>query len=79
MPTCQALQVRVNALVGGLPDSALQATACSVESWWPPFVDGAWEVHPVVVQLMAPDVPCTLNVPADALAGATGLAPGECR
>lgn len=73
-PLPRPLQVRINALLGGsLPAGALQATACTVESLWPPFVDGAWEVHPAVVQLAAPDVPCTLQVPPDALAGAQGL------
>lgn len=64
------LQVRVNARIDSLPAGALQATGCTVESLWTPFLDGAWEVHPAVVQLAASDAPCLLRVPADALAGA---------
>ena len=64
------LQVRVNARIDSLPAGALPATGGTVESLWPPFLDGAWEVHPAVVQLTAADAPCLLRVPADALAGA---------
>ncbi|PRW60571.1 rhamnose-binding lectin-like [Chlorella sorokiniana] len=66
------VQVRVNAPMLELPPDALSVTAGEVLSVAPPFVQGAFMVFPVTIQLAEPNVRCNISVAAGALRAAAG-------
>ncbi|PRW60393.1 type 1 secretion target domain-containing [Chlorella sorokiniana] len=66
------VQVRLNAPMVELPPDALSVTAGEVLHVAPPFVQGAFMVFPVTIQLADPNVRCNVSIAAGALSAAAG-------
>ncbi|KAI3424051.1 hypothetical protein D9Q98_009414 [Chlorella vulgaris] len=68
-----AVQLKVNALVGSMPDGALQVEGGVVdEVRQPPYVQGAFQIFDIQVRIDEANAPCTMTVPVGAFTDLAG-------